>query len=75
MKNEMSEVITDAFMSSQESDQEDGKLVYVVKTDPWEREELKKRKRNPGQDSHKETNPSTGGGSEMSLKGRCSVLA
>lgn len=36
-KGEMAEVLTDAFMymSSEESDQEDGRLVYVVKTIPW----------------------------------------
>ena len=45
MKGEMAEVLTEAYMSSEESEQEDGKLVYVVKTIPWESEDLKKRKR------------------------------
>ena len=31
-------------VSSEESDQEDGRLLYVVKTIPWKSEELKKRK-------------------------------
>ena len=38
----MAEVLTDAYMSSQESDQEDERLVYVVKTVPWERREKEK---------------------------------
>ena len=45
MKGEMSELLTDAKMSSEESDQEDWCHVYVVRTVPWKSEELQKRKR------------------------------
>jgi len=40
MKGEMAELLTDANMSSEESDQEDWSLVYVVRTVPWKSEEL-----------------------------------
>ena len=43
-------------MSSEESDQEDGRLLYVVKTIPWKGEELKKRKGNVDR-IHTKTNP------------------
>ena len=41
----MTEVLTDAHMSSEEFDEEDVRLFYVVKTVPWESEELKNKKR------------------------------
>ena len=76
MKGEMAEVLTNAYMSSQESDQEDGRLVYVVKTVPWESEELKKRKRKLDRiHTKKPIQTLTGAGSETSLKGGCSVVA
>ena len=45
MKRETTEMLTDAHMSSDEFDEEDGRLVYVVKTVPRESEEPKNRKR------------------------------
>ena len=59
MKGEMTEVLTDAHMSSEEFDEEDGRLVYVVKTVPWEREELKNRKRKLDRIYTKKNNPNT----------------
>ena len=44
MKGEVAEVLNDLFMSSKESDHEDERLVYEVKTVPCKSEELKKRK-------------------------------
>ena len=76
IKGEIAEVLTDAYMSSEESDQEDGRLIYALKTVPWESEELKKRKRRLDRiHTKKPIQILTGEGSEMSLKGRCSVLA
>lgn len=39
MKGEMAELLTDANMSSEESDQEDWSLVNEVKTTAWKSEE------------------------------------
>ena len=45
-KGEVAEVLTEQFMSSEESEnEEDDKVIYVVKTIPWESEKLKKRKK------------------------------
>ena len=50
--------------------------LLVVKTVPWESEELKKRKRKLDRiHTKKPIQTLTGAGSETSLKGGCSVVA
>ena len=45
-KGEVAEVLTEQFMSSEESEnEEDDQVIYVVKTIPWESEKLEKRKK------------------------------
>ena len=38
-------MLTEDYMSSEESDTEDGKIVYVIKTIPWESNALKRKKK------------------------------
>ncbi|KAJ7388999.1 hypothetical protein OS493_034388 [Desmophyllum pertusum] len=45
LKGKVAEVLTDEYMSSEESSIEDDSAVYVIKTIPWESSQLKKRKR------------------------------
>lgn len=45
LKEKVAEVLTDEYMSSEESSIEDDSAVYVIKTIPWESSQLKKRKR------------------------------
>ena len=73
MKREMTEMLTDVHMSSEEFDEEEGSLVYVVKTVPWESEELKNRKRNMDRIHTKRTIQTlTGAGTKRLKKGALS---
>ena len=72
IKGEMAEVLTDAYMSSMESDREDGRLVYVVKIALWESEELKERKRKLDRiHTKKPIQTLTAAGGETPLKAGC----
>ena len=44
-RGEVAEILSEEYMSSEESADEDGTMVYVVKAIPWESIKLKKRKR------------------------------
>ena len=44
-KGQIAEVLAEPYMSSEESGEEEGSKVYVIKTIPWESRQLKKRKR------------------------------
>ena len=44
-KGRIAEILAEPYMSSEESGEEEGSKVYVIKTIPWESELLKKRKR------------------------------
>lgn len=44
-KGRIAEILAEPYMSSEESGEEECSKVYVIKTIPWERELLKKRKR------------------------------
>lgn len=44
-KGQVAEVLTEDYMSTEESSNEDDQLSYVVKAIPWESEKLIKRKK------------------------------
>ena len=44
-KGRIAKILAEPYMSSEESGEEEGSKVYVIKTIPWESELLKKRKR------------------------------
>ena len=44
-KGQVAEVLTEDYMSTEESSNEDDQLSYIVKRIPWESEKLRKRKR------------------------------
>ena len=44
-KGRIAEILAEPYMCSEESGEEEGAKVYVIKTIPWESELLKKRKR------------------------------
>ena len=44
-KGKVAEVLTEDYMSTEESSNEDDQLTYIIKTIPWESERLRKRKK------------------------------
>lgn len=44
MKGKVAEVLQDDYMSSEESQDEDSTVTFILKTIPWESKKLKKRK-------------------------------
>ena len=48
-KGKIAEVLAEPYMSSEESGEEEGSKVYVVKSIPWESRLLKKEKKKVGQ--------------------------
>ena len=45
VKGKVAEILTEEFMSSEESSNEDDSAIYIIKTIPWESSQLKKRKK------------------------------
>lgn len=52
-KGQVAEVLTEDYMSTEESSNEDDQLSYVIKTIPWESEKCRKRKKNLEQKTRK----------------------